>query len=158
MTLDKMKLATLMIATALAACGGGANTTCNTLDATLAPAVTIDAVAADPPMATGGTIADGTYYITAGTDYVGAAGTAGTVGVSQEVFQVAGNTFESALVAGAKNESASGALIIAGINLTISGDCPSTGSATATFTATAATFTTYAIADAGTFALVYTKQ
>ena len=121
-----------------------------------APAIDVTSVAEDPPAMTGGTIADGTYYLTSFVVYTGPDG--GTV--------PAGSSLKATLVIAAGRaqfvDNASGpsawTLLASGTNLTIRHTCPKKYDRQVQYTATPTTFA-YAFEENG-YPLVetFTKQ
>src|SRR5580704_13611411 len=70
-----------------------AATVCNSLMNT-APPVVLETIAQDPPAPTGGTVAPGTYFMTAAAIYTGPEGPSGSSGMSQTTIDVTGDTIQ----------------------------------------------------------------
>jgi hypothetical protein len=107
---------------------------CNTI-VNSAPVVTVMRVAADPPTSNGGTIADGTYEMTAVTIYTGADGPTGASGTAQTTVVVSHDTFQ--VVNSAEPPTRTVTLATSGSEFTATDTCPDSTVTTGTFTATA---------------------
>jgi hypothetical protein len=85
-------------------------------------------VASSEPTAMGGSIPDGTYYVTAVTFYQGPGGTAGPTGQTyQFTSHVSGGTYEAIeSISGGKATVFSGTLSISGPNIVVTQTCPPT--------------------------------
>ena len=92
-------------------------------------------VASDEPAATGGTIPDGTYYVTAVTAYQGTGGMAGPTGQTyQFTSRVTGTTYDAIeSISGGKATVTTGTLAPSGTNITITQTCPATDAGVSTF-------------------------
>jgi hypothetical protein len=90
--MSRTRAALLSSTIALAACGSTSSSPSPSLTIESAPNVATQAGVGNEPAGTGGAIADGTYYLTAITEYGGAAG-AGTVGM---MLRVTGKDYELA--------------------------------------------------------------
>ncbi len=102
-----------------AADGGACNALVNS-----AQAVTIQQVAMDPPSPTGGTIADGTYDLTAVAIYTGPNGPSGPSGTSQTTIAIAGDTIQ--VVGNGQPERRTVTLATMGSTFTATDTCPDT--------------------------------
>ncbi len=111
---------------------------CNTI-ANPAPVVTVMQVAADPPASNGGTIADGTYEMTAVAIYTGADGPSGASGTAQTTVVVSGATLQ--VVNGGEPPTRTVTLATSGTAFTATDTCPDSTVTTGTFTATATSLT-----------------
>jgi hypothetical protein len=114
---------------AAASCGDLAND---------APTITVRQEATDPPVLAGGTIADGTYFLTAAVIYTGADGPSGPTGTAQTTVHIIGSTVQQTN-AGTGTETYT--LATGGSTLTATETCPTPGVTQATYTATATTLT-----------------
>jgi len=146
-----MKSRFLALPLFLAACGGTVTNTqndagpdsdtdvaaaCNALPND-APVLSLSLVAKDPPAMTGGTIADGTYRMTAAEIDTGAGGPSGPSGETTQVtIAVSGTTVQVATKSAPSHTTVS--LGFAGsASLVWQDTCPDTQSSTAAFTASA---------------------
>jgi hypothetical protein len=111
---------------------------CNTIS-NAASVVTVMQVAADPPASNGGTIADGTYEMTAVTIYTGADGPTGASGTAQTTVDVSGATLQ--VVTAGEPPTRTVTLATSGTAFTATDTCPDTTVTTGTFTATATSLT-----------------
>ena len=134
---------------------------CNSV-ANAAPSIPITNVASDAPAPTGGTIPDGTYFVTASQIYTGAGGAAGPTGVTYRATnRVTGTHYDAVTSASSQpvDAHASGTFATNGTNTVIQQSCPIPQ--TVPFTSFSSdgvgTFTIYS---SGTpvQALTYTKQ
>jgi len=114
-----------------------ATTACNTLVDT-APTVTTEDVASPPPVLTGGTIADGTYFLTALTVYTGDGGAAGASNGNSTTIEVDGTTIQLAMVG---NSTATEMVTTSGSSFTDMRTCPAPATREGTYSATATTLT-----------------
>ncbi len=114
---------------------------CNAID-NVADVVTTTRVAEAYPKLAGGTIADGTYVVTAVTEYTGAGGATGPRAgdTMKQTLRLAGGKFEIARIqdGGAEKRSA-GTFTTAGSTFTMTGTCPTTGALPIEFEATGTT-------------------
>lgn len=85
-------------------------------------------VATAEPAATGGTIPDGTYFVTAATIYAGPGGATGPTGTTyQFTSHVSGMTYDAIeSITGGKASVSSGTLVTSGTNVTVQQTCPAT--------------------------------
>ncbi len=139
---------------------GDAATTCNTLS-NVASTVSFEQVAQDPPQPQGGTIADGTYTLTAATIYTGPGGPTGASGSSKVTVQISGTTIQ--VVTDGSPPTKTVTLATSGSTLTASDTCPDTSVTHGSYTATAATLLIFldgGTDDAGARTLVetFTRQ
>jgi hypothetical protein len=111
-----------------------AGSICNDL-ANDAPTITVEEVASDPPAQQGGTIGDGTYFLTAAVIYTGSDGPSGATGTAQTTLEISGSTVQQAN----SGSSTTYTLATSGSNLTATQMCPTADVRQATYTATAAT-------------------
>jgi hypothetical protein len=126
--------------------GGGA---CNAI-ANVASMIALDYIASDPPTPHGGTIADGTYIMTAAGFYTGTGGVAGSSGVTSQVtIQISGSTIQVASKANPPNDHITTTVMTNGVNLTRTDTCPDSTTQSGTYTATPTTLVV--ILPAGTF-------
>lgn len=98
-----------------------AATVCNML-ANSAQAVTYSQLNQDPPTPQGGTMADGTYAMTAAAIYTGPGGTSGPSGTSQTTIQVAGTTIQ--IVSDGQPPTRTVTLATSGTSFTATDTCP----------------------------------
>jgi hypothetical protein len=118
--------------------GSDATTACNTLVDT-APMVTTENVGSPPPVLTGGTIADGTYFLTALTVYTGDGGAAGPGGSNSTTIEVDGTTIQIAMMGA--NGTATEMVTTSGSSFTDTRTCPAPATRMGAYSATATTFT-----------------
>jgi hypothetical protein len=112
--------------------------TCNTL-ANAATPVTEMQVAMAPPMLQGGTIADGTYFLTGFTIYTGPQGATGAMGTRQTTLQIMGSTIQVADSVSPMTRTVT--LTTSGIAFTGKTTCPSgLGDILGAYTATSTSF------------------
>jgi hypothetical protein len=109
---------------------------CNTLT-NAAPSVTIDQVAMDPPAPEGGTIADGTYWMTSVAIYTGADGPTGATGAAQTTIAITGATIQ--VVSAGEPATRTVTLATSGASYTSTDTCPDTTIVQGGYTATAST-------------------
>jgi hypothetical protein len=114
-----------------------AATVCNTL-ANAAPAVPVQTFAQDPPTPLGGTIADGTYWMTEAAIYTGPDGPSGTNGTSQTTIQITGDTIQ--VVSAGDPPTRTVTIATSGTSYTSTDTCPDTTVIQGSYTATATTF------------------
>jgi hypothetical protein len=107
---------------------------CNTL-ADVAPTITTQQVAASPPTLTGGTPADGTYILTALTQYVGDAGVSASGGSDSTTIEVSGTTIQVSQTGMTSTET----VAFSGTTFTDTRTCPTAASRQGSFSATATT-------------------
>jgi hypothetical protein len=140
---------------------GGTQPSCNDL-VLAAPAVGFSYDAGAAPQALGGTIADGTYFLTAQIVYETASGPTDALGRTQ--VEIAGTTWQE--VDGEPTPSTvnpdrhfTNTLSITGTTLDLAQTCPSGGDTTsAEFTADATSVTVYIVDTGVTVGTVFTKQ
>jgi hypothetical protein len=109
---------------------------CNTL-MNAAPAITTEAVASPPPTLVGGTVADGTYFLTALTEYTGDAGVAGTGGMNSTTIEISGTTIQVSGTGSTSTET----VTMSGSNMFVdTRTCPSSATRDGTYTATSTMF------------------
>jgi hypothetical protein len=137
-----------------------AATVCNTL-ANTASVVDVAQVAQDPPSAQGGTIANGTYLLTAATIYTGPDGPTGNSGTAQVTVLIDGAMVQ--MVSSGQPPTRTVTLATTGTSFTSTDTCPDTSSATGSYTATPTTLAITLAAgtdEAGARTLVetFTKQ
>jgi hypothetical protein len=122
-----------------------------------APVVSKATHAGPAPTMTGGTVVDGTYFLTAIDKYNDETGS----GMHQETWVFAGNTFQSVTsdtVDGKVNFRASGTYTTAGNKVTLSITCPGVASLSTVFTATATQIQTVDLSDTDQEMHTFTKQ
>jgi hypothetical protein len=134
--------------------------TCNAL-VNSAPTITVEQVASDPPSPQGGTVADGTYAMTAAVIYTGAAGPSGPSGTAQTTLQISGSTIQVANAGQPATRTVT--FTISGTGIDSVDTCPDTDERPATYTATPTSLVVELAAgtdDAGARTLVetFTKQ
>jgi hypothetical protein len=125
-----------------------------------APLVQQMNVAGDPPTPMGGTVVDGTYFITAASVYGSDAGVGPTGNNFQNMSVVSGGGTLYALVAGVGNGASmsNGTIATSGANITLTQTCPSNDVlAFNRFDATGTTLTVYT-STPPVSALTFTKQ
>lgn len=112
-----------------------------------APAVAENRMAADfsNAAAAGGTIADGTYWLTSLTLFTGTGGASTPTGSNRsETLKVTGNTLEVAVLQGSATPTRlTFSLAKNGTTLTLTGTCPASAAQSFSFTATSTTLTLY---------------
>jgi hypothetical protein len=106
---------------------------CNTLTNS-APMLTIDTVAQNPPTPQGGTIASGTYTMTAVAIYTGPSGPSGQNGMTQTTIQITGDTIQ--VVSDADPATRTVKLATSGTSFTSTDTCPDTTVSQGFYTAT----------------------
>lgn len=117
--------------------------------------VTITNADTTPPLATGGTITDGTYVLTKATVHTGAGGEVGATSETREMtVRVAGGKAES--VFDGVNRSAT--IETNGTTLHTSGTCPSSSEEHQPFSATPTTFSIHSSRAKGTLVLDFVKR
>jgi hypothetical protein len=112
---------------------GDAPVACNDLTNS-AEVVAIEQVAADPPVASGGTIAGGTYTMTAATIYTGTAGPSGPSGTGQTTLRVSGDLIE--VVTSGDPPTRTVAFVTSGTSISATDTCPDAESVQGSYTAT----------------------
>ncbi len=110
---------------------------CNTV-VNSAPVVTVMQVAADPPALNGGSIADGTYEMTAVAIYTGADGPTGASGTAQTTVVVSGATLQ--VVSAGEPPTRTVTLATNGTAFTATDTCPDSTVSNGTFSANATSF------------------
>lgn len=113
---------------------GEAATACNML-ANSAQAITYSQVSQNPPTPQGGTMADGTYAMTAATIYTGPNGPSGPSGMSQTTIQVTGSTIQ--IVSNGQPPTRTVTLATSGTSFTATDTCPDSKVTHGSYTATA---------------------
>jgi|HubBroStandDraft_1064217.scaffolds.fasta_scaffold81993_2 hypothetical protein len=110
---------------------------CNTL-ANTAPQVTGAQVAENPPAMQGGTVVDGTYFLTNLTIYTGPEGPTGATGMTDTTIQITGNTIQVVTngTPGTRTETFAGT----GSTFTATDTCPDTTVIQGAYTATSSSF------------------
>jgi hypothetical protein len=130
----------------VSSCDGGAGgnlcTTAMSCNTTVNGACTVTTVKATgaPPTFTGGTIADGTYYLTAVTTYGSGANAGQTQRVTMTFTGGAFTLAQDSDVGCNSAPTATGTTSISGIDLTLATACPAVDSEVVSFSATATTF------------------
>jgi hypothetical protein len=138
--------------------GGACNNLVNS-----APLITIKEVAADPSPPQGGTIADGTYWLTDLSIYTGPNGPWGPVGSARTTWQIAGGVVQIATNMGLP-PTYTLEVVASGSSLEINQLCPPYSPQTVSFTATTSTFIMYVDTNApgnggpATWVWTFTKQ
>jgi hypothetical protein len=95
-------------------------------------------VAGSAPTAAGGTIADGTYSLTALTAYTGVGGPTGTFGPSTSVFlTISGSTMQQVGHINGQERRYTTTIMTSGTSLSTMDTCPTPKGATHSYTATA---------------------
>ncbi|HEX7478680.1 MAG TPA: hypothetical protein VF331_12800 [Polyangiales bacterium] len=123
------------------------------------PLVTMTAVASAAPSPVGGTIADGTYVLSAATLYTGPGGsTAASGGAFSGVFQIKGTTMLQVGTVSGKEERYVTTFTTSGTTLSTNDTCPVAKSETHSFSANPTGFTVYDATGNGTFEQAYTKR
>jgi hypothetical protein len=117
--------------------GTDAEVACNTL-ANSASVVPVDQIAQDPPTPQGGTIASGTYTMTAVAIYTGAGGPTGQTGTSQTTIQITGDTIQ--VVSASDPATRTVTIAPSGTSFTATDTCPDTTASQGSYTATASSF------------------
>jgi hypothetical protein len=137
----------------------GAPGPCNTL-ANNGPIVTIVNQAGSPPAPQGGSIADGTYYLTDLSVFTGADAGAGSTGeLVKKTIQIAGSTEQSIVHSGLGTVITTDTLGVTGVNIADLQTCPSNRTTQVTFTANGGTLVVYSVDSKGfTEAETFTKQ
>ena len=133
---------------------------CNAL-ANAAPIVSVEQGASDPPAPQGGTVVDGTYWLTAAVVYTGPSGPTGMTGTAQTTLLVQGGTVQMATSGTPATRTVT--FTTSGTDLDSVDTCPDTDSRSSGYTATASTLVVELDAgtdDAGARTLVetFTKQ
>jgi hypothetical protein len=108
---------------------------CNTL-ANTAAAVTTQVVASPPPMLAGGTLTDGTYTLTALTQFTGDAGMSGTGGMSSTTIEISGTTIQVSNNGSTSTET----VVTSGTSFTDTRTCPTAAMRSGTYAATSTMF------------------
>jgi hypothetical protein len=101
--------------------------------------VSVEQVASDPPAAQGGTIEDGTYWMTAATVYTGPGGPTGETGTMQTTILVSGGTIQVVTTRGPATRTVS--ITTSGTYFTVTDSCPDTAVVQGSFTASGSTLT-----------------
>jgi len=99
-----------------------------------ATAVTSEQIAQNPPTLVGGTIANGTYFLTGLAIYTEPEGPTGAGGTTQTTIQITGTTIQIASSGTPATRTAT--LAISGIDFTSTDTCPDTMVIQGTYTAT----------------------
>jgi hypothetical protein len=137
-----------------------ASQACNALG-NAAPPVTIQQVASAPPAPAGGTVADGTYFMTDVSIYTGSNGPSGPSGTAQTTIQVSGSTIQ--VVSSGQPMTRTVMLATSGSTFTSTDTCPDATVTHGSYSATATTFLIFldgVTDDAGARTVVetFTKQ
>lgn len=123
---------------------------CNALSLGAAPTVVVTRVAAAVPTFTGGTIANGLYYLTSLAIHTGPGGATGpTTGTQKSALQISGGSSLQLVqsVNGCPSRSLNATVTTSGTSMILNATCPALGSASSPFTATSTTLLLYAEGD-----------
>lgn len=156
-----------LLSLSLLACGGTDPTTtsasaspsepaaCNAL-ANVAEIITVDAVAAEPPLPTGGKVEDGMYVATKAVVYTGAAGRSGPTSQTLRLTtRITGTAAESILDGVARSST----LTTSGTTLTTTSTCPEQSVVQYGYSATATSLVVFIPSGAGkTLVHTFTRQ
>jgi hypothetical protein len=141
--------------------GGGRDSgSCNALVNAGAP-VSATLVAAAPPAAGGGTVADGTYVLVKYQVYTGPGGQSGPTGSSlASTLALAGGTYQAvSLTSGSTGEiRVNGAYATNGTKYTATTTCPGGAPTVVDYTADPTTLTQYGATGANTLEFTYAKR
>ncbi len=143
--------------------GCNPNNDCNDLSNT-APVVEEEQQPTDPPQPDGGTLVDGTYFLTAVTVYTGDGGASGPDGrMTQQTSTSASGTGQSVTTEGGCTSHSSSALTFDGNMIALTGTCPACtpppcGSVALGYTATPSTFILFAGSPPRVTVQTYTLQ
>ena len=131
---------------------------CNDLVNT-APTVTANWVATAAPTPAGGTIVDGTYVLTAVTEYSGPGGSTGPTSTSTSLLlTISGNTMQQVGRIGGQERRYTTLISTSGTTLTGTDTCPEPNTLQVQYTATASELRVYSNGSAITLEQVCTKQ
>jgi hypothetical protein len=137
------------------------NTACNALVFGASPTVTTQQEAAAQPPAAGGSIANGTYWLTSRTEYTGPGGAAGPL---MEVMRAVYSFNNGVLQMATFNPGAcsinrqEGTIAVSGVGITYTNTCGCSGGGCGGSTSYTATATTFSLVDASGTTTVTTKQ
>ncbi len=140
--------------------GGDAGPACNSVT-NGATTVSINNVPAAVPAPMGGTLVDGTYYLTQASVYTGAGGASGSTGATLQASTVlSGGTYQYVQNQNGKGDSAtSGTYTTSGTSITVEQTCPLPSAVPYSgYTATSTSFTLYGTIGGNSGSLTYTKQ
>jgi hypothetical protein len=136
----------------------GSSTNCNSL-VDDGPTVTATEVAAAVPTPTGGTIANGTYALTALTAYTGVGGPTGNLALTaSEVQTISGTTMQQEGTINGKESRYTTMISTSGTTISTSDTCPSPSMATHGYTATATELRIYDAMSGFVLEQVYTLR
>ena len=131
---------------------------CNALDIGTAPAITPNQVASQEPTAMGGTVFDGTYFLTKWTLYTGPGGATGPLPLTLQVRRdFAGGIVQTVQNDGSSIRRFSAMLTTTGTAFTETQSCPGSSVDTGTYTATATTITEWVSDHNQIVEVVFTK-
>jgi hypothetical protein len=116
------------------ATGDDGGLACNALADTAQP-VTVQQLAMDPPMPSGGTIADGSYELTGVDIYTGPNGPSGPSGMAQDTIAITGSTVQ--IVGSGTPERRTVTLATQGSAFTATDTCPDSNVTTGGYSVTA---------------------
>ncbi|MBX3204736.1 MAG: hypothetical protein KF764_06690 [Labilithrix sp.] len=132
---------------------GDAGGRCNLLE-NVASDVPVVRVADDAPAPAGGTIASGTYIVTAATEYTGAAGSSGETGQTVRMtFRFALPEVESVF----EGVNRSATTTIDGTKLVTTTTCPSSQATETSYTATASTLSVHIVKSSSVLVYLLTR-
>jgi hypothetical protein len=109
---------------------------CNALTNAASPVMGTE-VAQNPPTLVGGTIVDGTYFLTGLTTYTGPQGSTGSSGTTQTTIKISGATIQ--VITNGTPATRNETLTTTGNQFTSTDTCPDTNVIQGTYTATATT-------------------
>ena len=133
--------------------------TCNTLDLGAAQPISLNQVASDEPVATGGTIFDGTYLLTKWTTYTGPGGATGPLPLAIRVRRDFGmGTVQTIEDDGARVQHLTSLLTTSDTSFTETDTCPGATVDRGTYTATSGTITEWVSDHNQIVESVFTKQ
>jgi hypothetical protein len=136
-----------------------ATNACNALDLGTAPAIDLNQVASQEPTAMGGTVFDGTYYLTKWTIYTGPGGATGPLPLTLQVRRdFAGGIVQTVQSDGSSIRRFTATLTTAGTAFTETDSCPGSSVDMGTYTATATTMTEWVSDKNQIVEVVFTKQ
>jgi hypothetical protein len=125
----------------------------------LGPPAAVQAIADDPPNPAGGTIADGTYFVTEWTVFTGKTGFASGLGTARAVIRITNNGTRIAAHGDDSTGTVHARVTTSGSDLALTYTCNTGGDAPAHYTATANTFTVfYPPKDGSTVVTTFTRQ
>jgi len=158
----RCNMVALPLVIALSACSSedsGAANACNDL-VNNAPAVTLVAIADSPPAALGGTLVDGTYWLTGFNVFTGPGGTTDlSTFTANATFVLSGTTMQQVLSSnGGAEKRYTSTVSTSGTTLYATDTCPEPVTEQDPYTATPTKLTIYLDDPNGTFEQIYTKQ